>query len=146
MNKKRFTVQEANRMLPVLREVVGAIQERLGWMTANRPQVDYLVKKHSVPMESPVPHDYLANLLAVRGALARLESFGCQLKDVQMGLVDFPARLSGREVLLCWSLEEDSVGFYHDLRGGYAGRRPIPGGRGSGENDPGNESSEEEGH
>jgi len=51
---------------------------------------------------------------------------GVQVKDLERGLVDFPAVIHGREVLLCWELGEPSVMYYHDLTAGYIGRKPIP--------------------
>lgn len=131
MAAKHFTVEEANRMLPALREVVSLLRERMGWLSSNRPKLDYLIEEYKIPQESPVPSDYFQNLLQVRKALNTVENLGCQLKDIQKGLVDFPSTLSGREVLLCWHLGEESVSHYHDLRSGYAGRKPLPDGAGS---------------
>jgi len=50
---------------------------------------------------------------------------GAQLKDVDMGLVDFPALMNGEEVLLCWKLDEESVSHWHGLNDGFYGRKPI---------------------
>jgi hypothetical protein len=55
----------------------------------------------------------------------RLEELGVQVKDVDLGLVDFPARREGEDVLLCWHAGEDAVEFWHDLAEGYGGRKPI---------------------
>ena len=125
MERKIYTVQEANRLLPVVRGVVGTIQDRMCWLAANRPQIHFLVKEFKIPADSPVPGEYFSGLLTLRQALGELEALGCQLKDVQKGLVDFPARFSGKDALLCWHMDEESVGFYHDLDSGYASRRPI---------------------
>ena len=48
-----------------------------------------------------------------------------QIKDVERGLVDFPAFVGGKEVFLCWEQDEDDVEFWHDLDTGYAGREPL---------------------
>ncbi len=128
MERKRFTVDEANRILPLLREEIVLIQDRMKWLSENPPRLDYVVEQYRIPSDSPVPRDYFTSLLLLRRALGRLEALGCQLKDVGKGLVDFPSRLGGKEVLLCWSLGEESVSYYHDPRAGYAGRQPIPGG------------------
>ena len=60
--------------------------------------------------------------------VAELESAGVQVKDLDRGLVDFPARHpeSGELVLLCWHLGEDRVAFWHGLDEGFAGRKPLP--------------------
>ena len=58
--------------------------------------------------------------------IEEVHGLGCQIKHIETGLVDFPARIGGREVLLCWKLGEPAVSYYHGLEDGYAGRRPIP--------------------
>ena len=47
------------------------------------------------------------------------------LRDIDRGLVDFPALRDGREVYLCWELGENEVAYWHDLEGGYGGREPL---------------------
>lgn len=139
MSPRIYTVKEANRALPVLRKVVGLIQDRMRWLTENPPEMEYLVQEHRIPMDSPVDPEYFVSLLRLRRALGKIEEMGCQLKDIQAGLVDFPARLFGKDVLLCWRVGEETVGYYHDLSAGYAGRQPIP----PGEEEP--EDPEQEG-
>ena len=58
--------------------------------------------------------------------IEEVHALGCQIKHIETGLVDFPARIGGQEVLLCWKLGEPAVRYYHGLEDGYAGRRPIP--------------------
>jgi hypothetical protein len=55
-----------------------------------------------------------------------LAELGVQVKDLDTGLVDFPALRDGEEVLLCWRLGEDEVGWWHRIEDGFAGRRPLP--------------------
>jgi hypothetical protein len=50
---------------------------------------------------------------------------GVELKDVEIGLVDFPSKIRGVEVLLCWRLGEEEISFYHSRESGFMGRRPI---------------------
>lgn len=57
--------------------------------------------------------------------LAQLEEMGCILRDVEMGLVDFPAQADGTEVYLCWRLGEEGIHYWHGVDEGYAGRKPI---------------------
>ena len=58
--------------------------------------------------------------------VARIHELGGLVKDLDAGLVDFPARREGVEVLLCWRLGEDEVGYWHGLEEGFSGRRPLP--------------------
>ena len=62
---------------------------------------------------------------AVAACVERLEEIGVVVKDPDGGLVDFPARRHGRDVLLCWHVGEDEVSYWHDLEAGFAGRRPV---------------------
>jgi hypothetical protein len=64
----------------------------------------------------------------VAAAVAELEELGVQVKDLDEGLVDFPARHPDRDetVLLCWRLGEDEVAYWHGLEEGFAGRKPLP--------------------
>jgi hypothetical protein len=68
----------------------------------------------------------LAGLVeAVTACLERLEELGVAVKDLDLGLLDFPAERDGVRVLLCWHVGEDSVDYWHGLEEGYAGRKPI---------------------
>ena len=58
--------------------------------------------------------------------VARIHEAGGLVKDLDVGLVDFPARRDGMEVLLCWRLGEDEVGYWHGLDEGFSGRKPLP--------------------
>lgn len=53
------------------------------------------------------------------------DAAGVLIKDVEMGIVDFPARLNGGIVLLCWRIDEPAIGFWHELEDGFDGRKPI---------------------
>ena len=58
--------------------------------------------------------------------IARIQANGCEVKHIEMGLIDFPARIGERDVYLCWKRGETRVAYYHGVNEGYAGRRPIP--------------------
>jgi len=62
---------------------------------------------------------------AAVACLERLEELGVVVKDLDIGLVDFPARHAGEDVLLCWQVGEDEVSWWHGLAEGFAGRKPI---------------------
>jgi hypothetical protein len=58
--------------------------------------------------------------------VARIHEAGALVKDLDQGLVDFPARRGGVDVLLCWRLGEDEIGYWHGLDEGFSGRKPLP--------------------
>jgi len=61
----------------------------------------------------------------IKAALERIEATGCVVKDLDVGLVDFPARLDGEDAYWCWRLGEDRIRFWHRSQEGFAGRKPI---------------------
>jgi hypothetical protein len=62
---------------------------------------------------------------AAIACVEKLEELGVVIKDLDLGLLDFPAEREGKDVLLCWHVGEDSVAFWHGLDEGFAGRKPI---------------------
>jgi hypothetical protein len=58
-------------------------------------------------------------------AVARIDALGITLRDIERGLIDFPAMAGGRQIWLCWELGEDEVGAWHELETGYGARRPL---------------------
>ena len=62
---------------------------------------------------------------SLRTSIERIHSTGCIVKDLDIGLLDFPSRLNNEDVYLCWRLGEDRIRFYHRQDEGFAGRRPI---------------------
>jgi hypothetical protein len=61
----------------------------------------------------------------MQAGVARIDELGVTLRDIETGLVDFPALVSGRQVWLCWQLGEDAIDWWHELTTGVAGRRPL---------------------
>ena len=114
-----------------------------------RPLVEQLVaerKEHSLALERQeelegkirgngggIPPAQLAEATAEVDAVARrlaklvdeIAGHGAEVKDLDTGLIDFPALRNGETVLLCWRLGEDEIGWYHGLDDGFAGRRPL---------------------
>ncbi|HET6372100.1 MAG TPA: DUF2203 domain-containing protein [Candidatus Polarisedimenticolia bacterium] len=126
MERKVFTVPQANLVLPRLSQLLGKLQERHKWLQANRQAVPYLIESRQIVNEGPVRPDYVHALLGFRATLREVEKIGAQVKDISTGLVDFPSRLYGRDVLLCWRMGEDRVAYWHDPEAGFAGRQPLP--------------------
>ncbi len=69
--------------------------------------------------------DVAAALVALSRALNELDAVDVVVRDVERGLVDFPALRDGEEVYLCWLVDEDEIRFWHDPDAGFAGRRPL---------------------
>jgi hypothetical protein len=65
--------------------------------------------------------------LVVRSLLGELQERGLVVRDINRGLVDFPAIIDGEEAYLCWQAGEERVAFWHDMESGFVGRRPLDG-------------------
>ncbi|HZD00739.1 MAG TPA: DUF2203 domain-containing protein [Actinomycetes bacterium] len=114
-----WTVEEANAALPRVRETVLRIQELVG---ERREQVGRTAAR--IEGNGHAPGD--APAAELRRTLQQLSAEGIVLRDVDNGLVDFPARsASGRQYLLCWLVDEPEVAWWHWPDTGFAGRRPL---------------------
>ena len=61
----------------------------------------------------------------VKNSIERVQEFGCIVKDLDIGLIDFPTLLNGQEVYLCWKLGESGIQFWHGVHEGFRGRKAI---------------------
>lgn len=122
MSDRRYTVEEAEALLPDLRT-------RLPRIRGSRQEV----LRHAERIRGKVVEDgggvegsaYFEAIRRLREDVEHLADLGIVLRDAETGLVDFPCEREGREVFLCWRLGEDRVGFWHDPEAGFAGRRPL---------------------
>ena len=118
--RRRFTPAQANATLPLVRRVVADILAR-GRELRSLARADGVLD----PAARPRAGELEAQLHEL---FDELERVGCSYRDwgFELGLVDFPAVLDGREVLLCWRSDEPAVTWYHPPDIGFSGRKPIP--------------------
>jgi hypothetical protein len=129
---KHFTLAEANEELVVVRPLVEQLVER------RHAHVEALARQEELEGRirgngGGIPPAQLAGAAAEveeeARTLARLvdeiNDHGAQVKDLDEGLIDFPARHQGETVLLCWRLGEDDIAWWHRMEDGFAGRRPV---------------------
>ena len=124
-----FTVEQANRTLPLVRRIVeDVVRDHQRWQDA-LVELDLLTGGSMPAMPDPRAAAVKRRVQTLANDLdafqRELETLGIQLKDRRIGLVDFPSELDGRPVLLCWRLGEPAVQFWHDADSGYAGRQPL---------------------
>ena len=131
MEKKWFTVEEANALLPLLRSEIESLQKikrRFEERYLHLKQLKELVGRRPSGQDDPfftLECELEFMQIEARTLVQSIHMKGAQLKDVDMGLVDFPALMNGEEVLLCWKLDEESVSYWHGLNDGFYGRKPI---------------------
>jgi hypothetical protein len=117
---KYFTPAEARNTLPLVKKIVKDILDTSKEMKLLAD--DFGIKDIHNNLQLRKMAD------EIDGFIAELEEIGCFYKDwnFTIGLVDFPAVINNREVMLCWKSDEDEIKFYHDVDSGYSGRKPIP--------------------
>jgi len=124
-----FTVDQANRTLPLVRRIVRDIVEAHAiWQGRVREfEVATVQSRADRPSSRAEELQREAQRLArdIQGFVDELRELGVEFKGYDMGLVDFPSEMEGRTVYLCWKLGEDTVLFWHEVDAGYAGRRPL---------------------
>lgn len=124
---KLFTIEEANALLPSVREILKRIQRsRRRLATYRRPAklAAEGAERGGGGMEGGM--HYAMILTDFTKEMSELEDLGVQLKDFDRGLVDFPSLRDGRVVLLCWQLGEgDELEWWHDMETGFGGRTPL---------------------
>ena len=130
MAKRYFTLEEANRTLPLVRRIVGDIvTDYRGWkecLARYELAAAYRRPEQGESAEAASLRERVDEIAQrINGYIAELEQVGCVLKGFDDGLVDFRSRLEGREVYLCWKLGEGEIGHWHELDGSYRNRRPL---------------------
>ncbi len=130
---KIFTLQEAQHLIPTVKEwleqaieskrqvetiddELRGVSERINMMGGSEINPAAILKQRRTKD---------AALRALRDVIGQIEASGCLVKDLDTGLVDFPALLGNEEVYLCWKLGEDSIDYWHRIEEGFLGRKPI---------------------
>jgi hypothetical protein len=130
---RRFTIEQAQRLIPrvevVIREAIAAKSEYDESELAIRALSERVTMMGGVAVdrgraiESRARRDAAA--ASLRDAVERVHEFGCLLKDLEIGLIDFPTLFRGVEVYLCWKLGEPGIAYWHGVDEGFQGRKPI---------------------
>jgi len=131
--EKRFTVEEAEALIPQMELIMLSIMdnkrsaaelaEELAKLQREARKSEGKGVDASHLMNKQTEIDFLVQIISE--GLEALEKLGGMPKDLDMGLVDFPAIIDGESVLLCWRYGEKSIDYYHNLSDGFAGRKPI---------------------
>lgn len=133
--KRCFTLDEANKTLPLVRAIVSDIVQQFRDIVERKERLERI--RHS-PGHSNRDEDsvYSEELRQIEEDLERdvgrlqdfikeLNELGVEFKDPRVGLVDFPAVFDGRNVYLCWKLGEEEVGYWHEIDAGFKGRQSV---------------------
>jgi hypothetical protein len=132
---KPFTVDAANRTLPLVKAIVGDIVALYREVSERKDRLESLQRRRgNAPVRQNDPYgeeveqvrqDLDREVERLQGYVDELTGLGVELKDPNSGLVDFPAVIDGQDAYLCWKLGEPSVEFWHTLDSGFSGRQPL---------------------
>ena len=127
-----YDIDEANATLGELESIATVLAEQRAELVRLR---DHALARSPGTGDDvePLSDDELRTLrLRMQGlvdqmaaGVARIDQLGLSLRDIESGLVDFPALVSGRQVWLCWRRGESQIGWWHDLDTGFSSRRPL---------------------
>ena len=137
-----YDIDGANEQLVGLRPILAALRDQRAELIRLRDEV--LERQQAVEATTegggggagPTDDEDAAELRRLRlrmqgvidqmqAGVARIDALGITLRDIETGLIDFPALVSGRQICLCWRLGEDGVEWWHELSAGFSGRQPL---------------------
>lgn len=128
-----FDLSEAENLLPEVERILRQlIQSKREYDEADE-ELTRLTQRIALMGGTVPPREEMQQLRLRKDAAARnlksmvdrIQEIGCELKDLDIGLIDFPTFYRGERVYLCWKLGEPKIAFWHSLDAGYRGRRPI---------------------
>ena len=133
MSERTFTLEEAQSLLPVLESLLRtamAGKKVIEEVEAEQQALGHRVFLNGGMFLDVVPlarrkADRMKAEQRAKDALAEIDSIGVQVKDIDIGLLDFPCEVGGEIVLLCWKMGETSITHWHSPEEGFAGRKPI---------------------
>jgi len=133
MSDRTFTLDEAQSLLPVLESLLRTAIDGKKLMEEVEGEMQAL--SHRIFLNGGTHVDVVATARRkaerakaeqrAKDALAEIDSIGVQVKDLEIGLLDFPCEVEGRVILLCWKTGETSITHWHSFEEGFAGRKPI---------------------
>jgi len=129
--KKLFTIDEANATLPLVRSILRDVTKLARELEERRQRLSALkTKDHLDAGRREELEHALVEFEKDRERLTEyakeIDVLGIELKDPFTGLIDFPSRMDGRYVYLCWRMGEAEITHWHELDAGFAGRQPLP--------------------
>jgi Uncharacterized conserved protein (DUF2203) len=124
LHRRHYSIEQANAALPAVGAILRRLQDARGRLAASGFDTDLALRAEATGGAWP-GRDRAEAALAITLGFEALEEREVLVRDLDRGLVDFPALVDGHEVYLCWCLDEPEIGHWHGLESGFAGRRPL---------------------
>lgn len=125
MAQRLFTLEEANALLPQLRQMLKAVLEAREKIVDAQPEIWPILEKAIGNGGGKKAGELLKYFEVIQHNAHTIQEMGIEIKDINTGLIDFPAERDGRVVYLCWRYGEGEIEYWHDLDAGFAGRQPL---------------------
>jgi len=122
--ERTYTLREASALVGPLTEVLRAMRAARAVLT-DRSLVEVLARRAPANGGGEDGRAFAEAALSFSRGLAQISVWGVVVRDLDSGLCDFRARRGERDVYLCWRLGEERIGYWHELGGGFQGRRPL---------------------
>jgi hypothetical protein len=120
-----FTLQEANQTLNLIRPLMEELQRIRRKILENQPEAWPAIQKSVGNGGNRALSSIVQDYEKLDALVHQIQATDVLIKDVNLGLLDFPALKDGRDVYLCWQYGEDDIAFWHEVEAGFAGRQPI---------------------
>jgi len=120
-----FTLEEANSALETIRPMMEEIQKIRQIILATQPETWSAIERSAGNGGNPAMSKLVKSFDMLDDLLHHIQRTGVQVKDINTGLLDFPALHDGHEVYLCWQIGERRIEYWHEVDAGFAGRQPI---------------------
>jgi hypothetical protein len=121
---KHYTRNEARALLPQIRTWLAAIVRLRDEVRKQEKRIEQLMKP-GIDVGGNLVNEWVRTMARLKDVLVEFEQREIEIKDVDRGLIDFPALRDGKEVFLCWEMGEEDIEFWHDLDAGYPGRERL---------------------
>lgn len=125
MPARYFTMEEANDLLVEIRPLMEQLLARRAKAARISNNAKDLFSDLRADVGGPILTELTFDFEVIEGLIAKIQGYGCVIKDLNAGLLDFLAERNGREVYLCWRFGEEKIEFYHELHKGFQARRPF---------------------
>lgn len=120
-----FTLEEANQALTLIRPWMDEVQTIRQKIMSQQPEAWTAIEKSVGNGGNRALSKMIRDFERLDTLVHRILDTGVLIKDVNIGLLDFPALRHGREVYLCWQYGENEIAFWHEIEAGFAGRQPV---------------------
>jgi hypothetical protein len=125
MPQRYFTLQEANETLNLIRPLMDEVQAIRRKILKNQPEAWPAIQKSAGNGGNRTLSNMVQDFEKFDALIHQIQATDVLIKDINLGLLDFPALKDGRQVYLCWQYGEGEIAFWHEIEAGYAGRQPI---------------------